>query len=203
MTTATAATACRRSPASQPQPRPAEGAGNRAPAGCDAPSRPSARALQRQLLRQRRRAALHHPQGPPPRRRSCGARPGGRRGHDLVACPDRQKTARVVACRGNGAAAIYPRTTRRLATDRTARASAYVQTQPARPMLVTAGGPAAAGRPTETARATFFGHRTPGGGRSGWRRCFHHDTIDRISPCSIVDPKNPGSPSRGFFHWEP
>ena len=44
-------------------------------------------------------------------------------------------------------------------------------------MFVTAGGTAAAGRPAETDRATFFGHRTPGGGRSGSRRCFHHETI--------------------------
>ena len=30
-----------------------------------------------------------------------------------------------------------------------------------------------------------------------------HQVIDRNSPCSIVGPQNPGSPNRGFLHWEP
>jgi hypothetical protein len=30
-----------------------------------------------------------------------------------------------------------------------------------------------------------------------------HQAIDRNSPCSIVDPQNPGSPNRGFLHREP
>src|SRR5690242_13382284 len=36
------------------------------------------------------------------------------------------------------------------------------------------------------------------GGRSGPTWCFHDETVDRISPCSIVDPQNPGS-AAGVF----
>src|SRR4051794_2396852 len=45
----------------------ADSTGDRAPAACDAPARPSACALQRHSLRQRCRAALRDRQGPPPR----------------------------------------------------------------------------------------------------------------------------------------
>ena len=99
---------------------------------------------------------------------------------------------------GQGAEALHPRTPRRLATDRTDCAPGYVQTQLARAMFVTAGGQAPAGLPTETARATFFGHRTPGGGRSGSRRCFHHETIDSIPPARSSTPK-PRLPPAGVF----
>jgi hypothetical protein len=48
-------------------------------------------------------------------------------------------------------------------------------------------------------RATFFGHRTPGGGRSGSRRCFHHETIDRIPPARSSTPKTPVPPAGVSF----
>src|SRR5438270_5688175 len=44
-------------------------------------------------------------------------------------------------------------------------------------------------------RCGNFWTSTSGGGRSGSTWCFHDEPVDRISPCSIVDPQNPGSPA--------
>jgi hypothetical protein len=55
------------------------------------------------------------------------------------------------------------------------------------------------GHPAAALHATICGHRTLGGGRSGSRRCFDDEAIDRISPLLDRRPQNPGSPDRGFF----
>ena len=63
--------------------------------------------------------ALRHPRGSPSRPRRCGERAGSRRGEDLAARPDREKTSREAEYRGTGAGrAIRLRTPRRLATAR-------------------------------------------------------------------------------------
>ena len=43
------------------------------------------------------------------------------------------------------------------------------------------------------------GYHTPRGGPAGRGGVFYGEAIDRNSPCSIVDPQNPGSPNRGFL----